>query len=62
MWLRKYYQAFFQKIKIEHISGSIIQSFIHFVFIVCQNWRSSKGIETKLQTTCLYPYKDLWKK
>ena len=26
----------FWKIKIEHISGSIVQGFIQFVFLVCQ--------------------------
>ena len=33
---RNYSQTFFLKIKIEHISGSVVSSFIQLVFIVCQ--------------------------
>ena len=43
----------FLKIEIEHISESIVQSFIYFAFIVCPIWLS-KYIGTKLQTTCFY--------
>ena len=32
----EYYKTLFYKIKIEHISESVVQSFIQFVFIVCQ--------------------------
>ena len=32
----EYYETLFYKIKIEHISESVVQSFIQFVFIVCQ--------------------------
>ena len=41
------------KIKIDCISGSIFESFIQFVFIVCQ-LDDSKYVETKLQTACFY--------
>ena len=45
-------RPFSKKIKIEHISGSIVKSFIHFVFIVCQA-QSYQNIETNLQATCV---------
>ena len=44
-------RPFSKKIKIEHISGSIVKSFIHFVSIVCQA-QSYQNIETNLQATC----------
>ena len=34
--MKKLFPDTFLKIKIEYISGSIIQSFIQFVFIACQ--------------------------
>ena len=34
--------------KIEHICGSIIRIFIHFVFIVCPNRGTSKYFETNV--------------
>ena len=44
----------------EHISESITQSFIQFVFIVCQiEGYCSKDIKTKLQVTCFYPISSL---
>ena len=36
MWWRNYSQTLFQKIKIGNISGSIFESFIKFVVIICQ--------------------------
>ena len=36
MSCRNYSQTLFQKFKIEHISRSIVSSFMLFVFIVCQ--------------------------
>ena len=36
MWLRNYSQIFFYKIKIEHVPGSTVESFMPLVFIVCQ--------------------------
>ena len=36
MWLRNYFNTFFKKIKIEHISWSIIWSVIQFVFVTWQ--------------------------
>ena len=36
MWLRNYFNTFFKKIKIEHISWSIIWSVIQFVFVAWQ--------------------------
>ena len=36
MWWRNYSKTLFQKNEIEHISGSIVKSFIQFVFTVCQ--------------------------
>ena len=46
-------RTFFKKIKIEYISGSIFEDFIHFVFIVCQ----IKGYRNILKLSCrpLYP-------
>ena len=35
--VRNYPQNFFRKIKIEQITGSIVQSFMQFVFVVCQD-------------------------
>ena len=34
--VEKQFPDLFQKFRIEHISGSIVQSFIQFVFIACQ--------------------------
>ena len=42
-----------EKIKIEHISGSTVRSFIQFVFIVCPSRELPKHIETKVLTTRL---------
>ena len=36
MWWRNYSQNLFQKIKIEHFSRSMVQSFIQLLFIPCQ--------------------------
>ena len=36
MWWRNYFQTLFWKIKIGHISGSIVYSFTQFMFIICQ--------------------------
>ena len=36
MWWKNHSQTLFKKIKLEHISGSIVSSFIQFVFIVWQ--------------------------
>ena len=44
-----------------HISGSIVSSFLQFVFIVCQI-EGSKDIETKLQTTSFYLILSFFKK
>ena len=41
MWWRNYSQTLPQKVKIEHISGKIIQRFIQCVFIVCQGGLSN---------------------
>ena len=41
MCWRNYSQTLLQKVKIEHISGKIIQSFIQCVFIVCQGGLSN---------------------
>ena len=49
-------RPFSKKIKIEHISGSIV-SFIQFVLIVCQVGGLSKYIETKMQSLAFTSYK-----
>ena len=36
MWWRNYSQTIFQKIKIDYISGSIVECFIQFVFVAYQ--------------------------
>ena len=42
------------KIKYEHISGSVVESFTQFVFIVCQveDYRNIDHLQ--LQTRCFY--------
>ena len=47
-------EIIFLKIKIEHISGSTVESFIQFVFNGCQSRGISKFIETKVEPTCFY--------
>ena len=42
------------KIKFEHISGSVIESFTQFVFIVCQVEGYRNIDHLQLQTTCFY--------
>ena len=36
MWWRNCSQTLFDKIKVEHITGSTVKSFIQFVYIVCK--------------------------
>ena len=48
------FQTLFWKIKIEHISGSIVLKFYTVYFYYMTSWGLSKYNETKLQTTCFY--------
>ena len=48
MWWRYYFQTIFYKIKIEHISGSMVGSFMQLVFIVCQVEDNQHYVKTKL--------------
>ena len=45
---KKNYQTFSRKIKIEHISGLTAQSFVRFVFIVCE----VQGYQNTLKLNC----------
>ena len=44
----------FKKIKIEHMSGSTVWSFIQFVFIACSTQELPKPIQTKALITGFY--------
>ena len=48
MWWRNYSQTLFWNIKTEHISASIVQNFMQFLFIVCQ----VEGYRNILQLSC----------
>ena len=41
-------QTFLQKLKFDHISGSIVETFIQFVFIICQ----VEGYRSILKLSC----------
>ena len=46
--VEKYSQTLFEKVKIKHISGSVVLSFMQLVFIVCQ----VEGYRTILKISC----------
>ena len=48
MWWRNYSQALLLKIKIENISGSVVKSFLQFLFVVCQ----VEGYPNTLKLNC----------
>ena len=56
------FQTLFWKIKIEHISGSIVLKFYTVCFDWILSWELSKYIETKLQATCFYLILSIFKK